>query len=293
MTALDFAPRLDRWLTLSVVAPLSSAVSPATRGVAIPILMYHSISETIDDALPPYFRTVTTPAAFSRQVEFLREQGYEAVTLSEAIDRLQDPTYPALPHKTVALTFDDGFRDFYTTAYPILEKAGFRATVFLSTAYLDKPFVTGLECLRTKEVKALSARGVEFGSHSVSHRRLVELSRDELLLELTASKATIEDITGKEVSLFSYPYRFPEENLAFTRSLGELLDRSGYRAGVTTAIGRSRPADDRRFLPRLPMNDGDDPLLLEAKLAGHYDWLRRGQLWRKKSRTWLSRWIGS
>lgn len=285
--------RMDRWLTLAVAAPLSSLLE-APRSIAIPILMYHSIADDVDDKVHPYFRTVTTPASFARQIEFLREQGYSALTLSEAARRLQDPECPAADRaKTVVLTFDDGLRDFYTAACPVLERAGFRATMFLSSAYIDKPFLNGRDCLSAREVKELADKGFEFGSHSVSHRRLVALDRVELVEELSASKQAIQDITGKEVTLFSYPYRFPEENRAFTRSLGELLDERGYQAGVTTAIGRSRTADDRRFLPRLPINDGDDSQLLQAKLDGHYDWLRTGQLLRKRSRALLRRWMRS
>lgn len=285
------ALRIDRLLTLSVIAPLSS-VWPAARGPAIPILMYHSIADDVDTAVHPYFRTVTAPATFARQIAFLQAQGYAAVTLSEATRMLQDPDCPAAAKaRTVVLTFDDGFRDFYTQAYPILDRAGYSATVFLSSAYIDKPFLTGRDCLRAKEVRTLCDRGIEFGSHSVSHRRLVELSPEELADEVAASKQVIQDITGDDVTLFSYPYRFPEENTHFTRTLGQLLDESGYRAGVTTAIGRSRSHDDLRFLPRLPMNDCDDARLLQAKLDGHYDWLRTGQLVRKKSRSLLQRWM--
>lgn len=294
MVTPDTPPmRMDRWLTLSVVAPLSG-VLPSSRGPAVPILMYHSIADDTDDTVHPYFRTVTTPASFARQIAFLQQDGYDAVTLSEATRMLQDPAdTKASRTKKVVLTFDDGFRDFYTAAYPILERAGFSATVFLASDYIGKRFLTGRDCLSSLQVNELSKKGIEFGSHSVSHRRLVDLPPEELVEEVTGSKQAIQDITGKEVTLFSYPYRFPEEDLAFTRALGALLDESGYRAGVTTAIGRSRSKDDRRFLPRLPMNNCDDTRLLRAKLDGHYDWLRTGQLMRKKSRALLRRWLPS
>jgi peptidoglycan/xylan/chitin deacetylase (PgdA/CDA1 family) len=284
------ALRIDRWLTLSVVAPLSRA-----RGVpSIPILMYHSVADDVDNTVHPYFRTVTRPASFALQVDYLRSQGYEGVTLSEAMAMLQDPACEAAKlAKTVVLTFDDGFRDFHAAAHPVLERAGYRATVFLASAYIDKPFLTGRDCLKRKEVRELCDKGIEFGSHSVSHRLLVDLPRNELVEEVKASKRAIEDITGKEVALFAYPYRFPEENLAFTRSLGELLDESGYRSSVTSAIGRSMPKDDRRFLPRLPVNDCDDAPLLRAKLDGHYDWLHSVQLMHKKSRALVRRWMPS
>jgi peptidoglycan/xylan/chitin deacetylase (PgdA/CDA1 family) len=285
--------RFDRWVTLSIVAPVARLM-PLEAGIAIPILMYHSIADDVDDTVHPYFRTVTSRARFAEQIEFLRQAGYEAVTLSRALRMLHDPACAAAgDRKPVVLTFDDGFRDFHAHAHPILERAGFAATVFLSSAYIDKPFLTGRDCLRTSEVRELCDKGIEFGSHSVSHRRLVELARNELVREVAESKRAIEDITGREVTLFSYPYRFPEENLAFTQTLGGLLDESGYKAGVTTAIGRSRPQDDRRFLPRLPMNDCDDMRLLRAKLDGHYDWLRTGQLMRKRSRALMRRWKAS
>jgi peptidoglycan/xylan/chitin deacetylase (PgdA/CDA1 family) len=279
------APRLDRWLSLGVAAPLAR-LQP--RRHAIPILMYHSIADDVDDTVHPYFRTVTTPASFARQVGWLQRGGYEAISLAEAIRLVHEPG--AAPQKKVVLTFDDGFRDFRTAALPILQRAGFGATVFLSTAYLGRPFLTGRPCLAAHEVKALSDGGIEFGSHSVSHGRLAELPREQLAGEVADSKRAIEDITGKEVAMFSYPYRFPEEQPAFTRALAGLLDESGYRGGVTTAIGRSAAADDPRFLPRLPINDCDDIALLQAKLEGHYDWLRPLQRLRKQSRAALNRW---
>jgi peptidoglycan/xylan/chitin deacetylase (PgdA/CDA1 family) len=284
--------RLDRWLTLHVVAPLA-AIAPAQHASAavpaIPILMYHSIADDLDDTLPPYFRTVTTPARFARQIAELYAQGYAAITLSEAIRLLDDHDAEQLARKVV-LTFDDGFRDFHSDAYPVLERVGYTATVFVASAYIGRPFLTGRDCLTRQQVRALSALGIEFGSHSVSHRRLVDVSYQELAAELAVSKQTIEDITGQAVTLFSYPYRFPEQDRAFTRTLGELLDQSGYQAGVTTTIGRSSAQDDPRFLPRLPMNDCDDSALLRAKLDGHYDWLHTAQRWRKQSRALLHRW---
>ena len=285
--------RLDRWITLSLAAPLSRLL-PSSHHLTIPILMYHSIADEVDATVHPYFRTVTTPAGFARQIAFLRQEGYEAVTLSEASRRLAAAVSGATHvAKTIVLTFDDGFRDFFTAAYPVLEPAGFKATVFLASAFVGRPFLNGRECLGVREVKALCDNGIEFGSHSVSHRHLVDLTDEQLVDEVVGSRQAIQQITGKEVTLFSYPFRFPEENLAFTRSLGRLLAERGYRAGVTTAIGRARATNDPLFLPRLPMNDCDDTSLLRAKLDGHYDWLRTGQLMRKKSRALARRWMPS
>ena len=288
--SLGSTMRADRLLTLSLFAPWQRLLTRSSSE-AIPILMYHSVDPELDDSVHPYFRTVTSPRAFAAQVECLRNSSYQAITLTDALALLASKSTPAarLTDKVV-ITFDDGFRDFHSHAFPVLERAGFRATVFLASTFIGRTFITGRECLGPQEIRELCDAGVEFGSHSATHRRLVELPMPELAAELSGSKATIEDVTGREVSLFSYPFRFPEEDTAFTTRLAGLLDESGYRGGVTTAIGRSTERDDPRFLPRLPMNDCDDALLLSAKLAGHYDWLRAGQRLRKHSRALWRRW---
>lgn len=285
--------RIDRALTLLVARPLRGLV-PSDAAASIPILMYHSISSKLDDTVRPYFRTVTSPKSFALQIELLHAGGYETITLSQAISLLGGSSAEASHvSRKVVLTFDDGFRDFHTDAFPILERAGFTATVFLASDFIGKPFITGRDCLTAAEIRLLSDRGIEFGSHSASHRRLVDLRTDELAKELSRSKARIEDIVGREVSHFSYPFRFPEQNPRFIATLTQLLDEYGYEGGVTTTIGRSSRQEDRRFLPRLPVNDCDDAELLHAKVSGHYDWLRSGQRLRKQSRAVWHEWTGA
>jgi peptidoglycan/xylan/chitin deacetylase (PgdA/CDA1 family) len=280
------AVRLDRTLTLGLFGPLGRLrMRGSSHG--IPILMYHSVSQDLDDTVHPYFRTVTSPEKFALQVGVLRAAGYAAVTLSQALGELEDSKRGVLPAHgapKVVITFDDGFRDFHDSAYPVLQAAGYTATVFLPTAFIGRRFVTGRDCLGAAEVRSLAEQGIEFGSHSATHRRLVDLGAHELRTELHDSKAAIEDATGREVKTFSYPYRFPEQDEGFVARLGGLLDECGYSGGVTTAIGRASGRDDRRFLPRLPVNDCDDEALLRAKLLGHYDWLRSGQRARKRTR---------
>jgi len=293
--------RLDRFLTLNLSRPLIH-LRERSCDFRIPILMYHSIAEDVDDNVHPYYRTVTTPQTFEAHMEFLRETGRRVLTLSGALrlfqsisgelpdqsispaDLLQPTLSPEYSRHPVVVTFDDGLRDFYTTAFPILERFGFGATVFLASGLIDKTFLTGRECLRTQEVRELVREGIEFGSHTANHPQLRELSRAAILHELSDSKQIIENTTGSEVSLFSYPYRFPEEDKEFTKALGSLLTEQGYSAGVTTVIGLSKCSDNPLFLRRLPVNEADDRQFLRAKLEGAYDWLHFVQLTYKRLR---------
>ncbi len=276
--------RLDRWLTLAVAAPLTGWRDGARCG-AIPILMYHGIGIDIDGHRDPYYRTVTSPAAFREQMGVLKSGGFEALTLSGALRLHHAVDAPVRPRRPVVITFDDGLADVRSVAWPILREHGFAATVFLSTGHLGRNFITGQPCLQPGEVRELSAQGIEFGSHTVSHPQLANLPIEAVGREIGDSRRRIEDLTGLEVSTFSYPYRFPEEQPRFVRALGDVLRHNGYRAGVTTAIGVATRRHDPLFLPRVPVNDCDDATFLRAKLAGAYDWLHAPQLATKRLRS--------
>jgi peptidoglycan/xylan/chitin deacetylase (PgdA/CDA1 family) len=252
--------------------------------------MYHGISDNVDSSRSPYYRTVTTPSVFASHVHYLKQHGYQVVALSQAVARLGSLSQASQANdRAVVITFDDGLRNFYTSAYPILSGAGMVATVFLVSGCLNGTFLGGEECLRIAEIKELSRQGIEFGSHSETHSHLYDLAPCEVERELTASKATIQETLGKEVTLFSYPFRFPEHEAKFTHFFRRALVEAGYQAGVTTVIGRAGPDDDVLFLPRIPINACDDQVLFSAKLEGAYDWLHLPQLILKKSRAMMRR----
>ena len=264
--------RIDRLATLYVFHPLAARGRSGHRSV--PILMYHSISDA-DDFRHPYFQTTTSPARFAEQMGFLSQNGYSAIRLTQAMST------PA--SKPVVITFDDGYRDFYTQAYPILTKFGFTANMFLPTGYIGnkRSKFNDIECLTWNEVRELNAAGIEFGSHTVTHPKLKELGSDEVEQELRRSKETIEDKLGTDVASFSYPFAFPEAMRSFVGKLRDTLSRCEYRVGVSTVIGTATPADDPFFLRRLPVNVSDDLPLFRAKLEGGYDWLHSVQRLKK------------
>jgi peptidoglycan/xylan/chitin deacetylase (PgdA/CDA1 family) len=266
---MDF--RLDRLATLYVVSPLLHLGSRGEQ--SIPILMYHSIADEDESNAHPYYRTTTSPAMFAAHLKYLHEGGYKTCSLAQAMCHLLGE--PQTSAKFVVITFDDGYRDFYRAAFPVLNQYGFSAMVFLPTAYIgDNPIpFKGKDCLAWSEVRELNKYGTLFGSHTVTHPQLRELSIPAIQEEIVNSKKTIEEKMGCPVDCFAYPFAFPEENVSFVRMVRATLIEAGYRLGVSTRIGMARQQEDCYFLPRLPMNSMDDIPLFDAKLQGGYDWL--------------------
>jgi peptidoglycan/xylan/chitin deacetylase (PgdA/CDA1 family) len=361
--------------------------------------MYHSISDEPEPGVAAYYQTNTSPASFRRQMQYLADNGYQTLTLTQALAVLRPassgrnpnpldslsangltgsvggegrgevasdlrpltsdlcpPAHSRLathdsprnhspfairhsPSQLVVLTFDDGFLDFYTEAFPVLRGFGFTATMFLPTGFIsdslhspfaipnsppfalrfpssgDSPLTSGgqsslpsltsvnsscpshnpnpssfpnsplnhspfatlhsppTQFLSWDQVRELRRAGIEFGSHSVNHPKLVDLRWDQVEFELRQSKLELEEQLSEPIDAFCYPYAFPSGNHSFVAEFRELLNRTGYTSCATTDLGRVQADADPFQLKRLPINDCDDNALLKAKLDGAYDWL--------------------
>src|SRR5262249_3839965 len=271
--------RIDRTATRFLFGPVGRYFR---RASGVPILMYHRICSAPESAVHPYFRVNTSTAVLETQLNFLKTNGYSGLTLDQATRLLSRPQEH--DGKYVVITFDDGYRDFYTDAWPLLQKYGFTATVFLPTAYIDeqRQAFKQTECLTWAEVRELHAHGIVFGGHTVTHPQLANLKRQEIGEEMFCSKAQIEDHLGCPVRSFSYPFRFPETDTKFTSFLRQTLEDAGYSNGVSTIVGTASSADNRFFLKRLPVNNDDDLSFFKWKLQGAYDWVHAPQYWFKR-----------
>lgn len=180
----------------------------------------------------------------------------------------------------VVLTFDDGYYDFYDQAFPVLEKYGFTAIVYLPVAFIGntRGGLKGKRHMNWEEVKELAARGVNFGSHTVNHKYMKEMKRNEVEDEIERSKEKIEKSIARVCDAFSFPYAFPDEDKKFRTAISRLLKKYSFKTGVTTTIGFALPGQDPFFLPRIPVNGDDGENFFKAKLAGAYNWMRPAQL---------------
>ncbi len=316
--------RLDRFLTLHVFRHLLK-VLPQPKGVRIPILMYHSISDEPETG-HPYYWINTSPRRFAEHMKFLADNNYKVISLCEAVRIIEangsnssnipathhsngsippfqysntpEFEYPIpsslLPDKCVVLTFDDGYLDFYTDAFPVLRKFCFTATVFLPTSFIGngKPGLVGKKHLGWHQVRELEQHGINFGSHTVNHIQLWKADRNAVQSELWDSKAMIERQTGKVVETFCYPYWFPEQDRAFVARIKEVLTESGYLCSTGTRIGTTHRSEEGMIFKRVPVNSGDDIHFFSAKLSGRYDWVQRIQRVYKKTKA-LSGLLGS
>jgi peptidoglycan/xylan/chitin deacetylase (PgdA/CDA1 family) len=239
-------------------ANYTAAPGPLT----LPILMYHSIS-TEGPAATARYRV--NPDAFEAQLRYLRDAGFTTVTLGHWLRavRLHRP----LPARPVVLTFDDGYRDFEANAWPLLQRYGFGALVFLvadligDSARWDADLGDPLPLMDWDEIRGLAAQGVEFGAHSASHRPMTGLTPTEIAREAIRSRVVIERGLGRGVDAFAYPYGDTDPVVE------HLVGASGFQIGLTCRSGPAGPRDSALALPRIEVGGDDDLASFIGKLG--------------------------
>jgi peptidoglycan/xylan/chitin deacetylase (PgdA/CDA1 family) len=211
----------------------------------VPVLLYHSVSESPSAAIAPY---AVTPAVFARQLDVVVESGRTALTVSQYAAAL---VTGRLPERPVVITFDDGYADFHEHAIPELARRGLPSTVYVTTGFLEgRPGSRTRNrppdrMLQWSQVRELTASGVEIGGHSHSHFQLDTLRRDDARDEITRCKALLEDALEAEVATFAYPHGYSSPAVrSATRAAGY-----SSAAGVKNAF--SSETDDLFSIARL------------------------------------------
>lgn len=208
----------------------TSSDKPYTDKLDLPILVYHVVRPSYPDDSTEVRAIAQTPEVFDAQMAYLKENGYHIVTFRdlETYYELKKP----LPQNPIILSFDDGWKDQFTYAFPVLKKYGYLATFFIFTNSIDhKNF------LSLKQLHELLASGMTIGAHSRTHPYLTAINdKEELWREINGSKETLEVLLGVPIHEFAYPFgRYDDTIVAMAKKAGYRSARGDYFTGVQSS----------------------------------------------------------
>jgi peptidoglycan/xylan/chitin deacetylase (PgdA/CDA1 family) len=206
----------------------------------VPVICYHKIDYPSADARVR--GGFTPPARFSKQMAYLKKQGFVFHTASELVEYFRERG--TFPPNAICLTLDDGWQDNYTNAFPILKRLGIKATIFLVPSCIGQVSSkvvaegeTARAHLSREEILEMAREGIEFGSHSVSHKLLHQITPPEVQFEVEESKRQLEEMLQKPCKVFAYPAGF------FTETAQRIVESAGYIAAFTTTYGPQEHTD--------------------------------------------------
>ena len=206
---------------------------PAAR-----VLVYHSIRPWyigMSDGTKLY---TVRPESFEAQLKYLCDSGYSIISLDDLVSSSENKL--PLPPNPVVLTFDDGWKNQYTYAFPIIKKYNATATFFIFTNGQGHS-----SYLSWDQLREMSNAGMTIGSHSKSHPYLTRMTnKEQLVKEVIGSKEAIESEIGKQVTAFAYPFGLYSETLV------SLLKESGYK--------------EARFFGGGAYQEGDNPFTIKS-----------------------------
>jgi peptidoglycan/xylan/chitin deacetylase (PgdA/CDA1 family) len=207
---------------------MARSADRAANGGAIPVLLYHSVPA----AEPPDDPLSVSKARFGSHLDAICDSGRVPVSIEALAEGLRGER--DLPERPMAVTFDDAYEDT-VEAVDRLNERGIPASVYVTTGQIG----TG-EMLRCDQLAQLASRGegVELGAHTVNHPYLDELDLERVREEVTASKSRLEELVGREIGTFAYPYG------AYDRRVREAVIDAGFRSAASVKNAISHRCDD-------------------------------------------------
>jgi peptidoglycan/xylan/chitin deacetylase (PgdA/CDA1 family) len=235
----SFASEHEYFLSRHQVVPLGR------RNITLPILMYHYIRK------PPSIRSdwlgyklSIAPADFAAQMDWLSGNGFHPVDFNDV--RAYFAGKEPLPTRPVVITFDDGYEDLYSAAFPILSAHDFKAV-----AYIVSGFVGRQGYATAAQVVQMDHNGIEIASHTVNHADLARSSPGSVRRELVDSKRWLEHLVGHPVLDFAYP------SGKFNAQVVAEVQQAGYDTAVTTLDSVDHSLTDRLLWTRIRVGGGE------------------------------------
>jgi len=224
----------------------------------VPILMYHHFGSNESSLF-------VTPENFDRQMSYLKNKGYEIISLNELVEGIKNNK--KFRHNTVVITIDDGYKDNYIHAYPVLKKYGLPTTIFIVGNFIGKR----PDFMSWGEVKEMSRNNISFGAHTKNEIYVPSIKEEAVLRDETfGCKKLIEAKIDVPVNYFCYPTG------GFTEQAKTVLKKVGFKGACTTNRGFAELNKDIYELKRIKIKNSDTnkPLSFWAKLSGYYNVFR-------------------
>jgi len=210
------------------------------RGDGVPVLMYHWVNDDLGDRLRLYG---VRPDVFANQIRRLAGVGYRAVPLADLLRHLSGEIH--LPPRSLVMTLDDGYTDNLEQVGPVLEEAGWTATIFLVTDRVGEVNAWDLHAgdpprrlLSWDDARRFDGRVFRFEPHSRTHPFLTRVDAVRAREEIVGSKKRLEDELGRSAEVFSYPHG------EFDATSETIVKEAGFRAAVTDIWGLNRAGGD-------------------------------------------------
>ena len=199
------------------------------------VLMYHMISEHLPKKQSKFNRLRVKPSDFEKQLIWLKKKNFKSFTLTE-LSELEN-----IPAKSVVLTFDDGYEDNFTKAFPLLKKYEFKATIYIVLNRFNQNWATDKDLnqasnelnsekmLSNEQIKEMLDSGlIEIGSHTLDHVNLPKLNKEEKKKQIIESKKQIENVFNIKCNSFAYPFGFFDEDSV------KIVNEANYTNATTT-----------------------------------------------------------
>ena len=251
----------------------------------LPVIMYHRVVK--DESEKGIHGTWVEAERFRAHLQYLKDHGYETVTFEDLRNGGYRKRFDHDHKKWVMLTFDDGYVDNYTTAFPLLQEFGFKAVIFLLShrdynawdADDQEHPEKKLPLMSKEMVDEMAAYGIEFGAHTKTHPRLTHIPLEQARDEIFTCKKTLEEKYGRPFSTFAYPYGDLNDEIK------AMVKEAGFDFAVATDSGDVVFDADLFQIRRIAIFPKNSMLTFKRKASGYYNFikLRREERQKRKA----------
>jgi peptidoglycan/xylan/chitin deacetylase (PgdA/CDA1 family) len=219
----------------------------------IPVLCYHQVRDLKNTDTRSNRQYIIPPETFASHMKILHDSGYTIINPEEIMTAFNDNSHLQKP---IVITFDDGTKTEYKNALPVLKRYGFKAIFFIMTVTINKKAY-----LDAVQIKQLSEQGHLIGCHSWDHKNVKKYNTYDWAVELSTPKKFLEEITGKQVDYFAYPYG------VWSSAAFEKLKLFGYKAAFQLS-GKIDPANQEYTIPRILVDGSWNANMLLRAIEG-------------------------